>query len=57
MSKEDFQALLLATLQNSIAIVSFIILAINFQKWWVSLFSLLFLQKWTYSTNNEDDEE
>lgn len=57
MSKEDFQALLLATLQNSIAIVSFIILAINFQKWWVSLFSLLFLQKWTYSTNNKDDEE
>lgn len=38
-------------LQNSVAIICFTILAIVFNKWWISLLSILFL------SSVEDDKE
>lgn len=38
-------------LENMFAIVGFIMLAIEFNKWWLALFSLLFQQRVTWRKN------
>lgn len=47
MSETRWQVLI-----NSVAIVSFVILAIVFGKWWIALFAALFLH---YTSDKEDD--
>lgn len=37
--------------QNVFAIFAFCVLAINFNKWWLALFSLLFQQRVTWRKN------
>lgn len=41
---EDLKLYLIVAIKNTLIVIGFIILAIVFQKWWISLFSALF---WT----------
>lgn len=41
-------SLLAQTIQNTIAISAWIILAIAFNKWWIALFSILFMTRYRY---------
>lgn len=41
---EDLKLYLIVSIKNTLIVIGFIILAVVFQKWWISLFSALF---WT----------
>jgi hypothetical protein len=53
MKNEYFWALVLTLLKNLGALTSFTILAIQFNKWWIVLFSGFFWSSWSYSTKNK----
>ena len=55
MNKEDKSIIvyfILTIIKNTIPMICFTILAINFNKWWISLFSILFWS--SISLNNKD---
>ena len=51
MTKEDIKAIAIICAKNVAIMICFTILAVVFQKWWISLFSILFYS--TYSTKDD----
>lgn len=50
---ENLMLYLIVAIKNTLIVIGFIILAIVFQKWWISLFSALF---WTCVSGNVAEE-
>ena len=48
--------IIIVTIGNVIKVGLFILLAIHFELWWVSLFSLLFLAEYKSTKANQSDE-
>ena len=48
--------IIIVTIGNVIKVGLFILLAIHFELWWVSLFSLLFLTEYKFTKANQSDE-
>lgn len=61
MEKEMYEYLKyrnkLITIKNCITIICFVVLAISFGKWWISLFAALFLSSAVNLQSNQEDEE
>ena len=52
-TKEDIKALAIICTKNIIIMICFTLLAVFFQKWWISLFSVLFYT--TYSKKGDKE--
>jgi hypothetical protein len=48
---------LITLIKNAISMICFIILAIAFKKWWLSLFSILFCSSMNFSNKSGDSNE
>ena len=46
-----------ATIKNIVCLVAFAWVAIHFNKWWIMLFSGLFLGSFTFKTGGEEKED
>lgn len=44
-------------INNSVAMISFVLLALFFEKWWIMFFALPFMVKVTTTKENEKGEE
>lgn len=53
MTEEEIKAIVVICTKNIIFAICFTILAVVFQKWWISLFSLLFYT--TYSKKGDKE--
>ena len=59
MSKEDKAVIavcILTSIKNAVAMVCFTVLAIVFNKWWISLFSTLFWSSLKLKSGDNDSE-
>jgi len=55
--KEAENDVLYVCLFNSIAVVAFSMLAYVFDKWWIALFSLLFIKTYHYTVKGSEEDE
>ena len=60
MNKKDKSIIvyfILTIIKNTIPMICFTILAINFNKWWISLFSILFWSSISLNNKEEKNED
>lgn len=55
MKKNEGNVIKWIMLKNSVAIICFTILAIVFNKWWISLLSIIFLSLVKYKKGSDKD--
>ena len=56
MSKEELKLILMIIIENILVCALFIILAVIFKKWWISLFSLITFKPITFKSSKGDKE-
>lgn len=54
MSKEDIKVVALVIAANAFSLLCFSLLAIEFDKWWISLFSMLVWKSVSYKSKDKE---